>query len=620
MDFSKVLSCDIECYENYLLIMFKKWTSGEVLYFEKFNGSDLNRQNIFHILNKYTIVTFNGLKYDKVILEVALAGLSNSAMKKATNMLIVDRMQPWQVRKQLGVAQLDFDHIDLIEVAPLGASLKIYGGRYHCKKMQDLPIEPSAIIKESDLKGMRYYCENDNDLTIGLGNILEEALDLRIAMGKEYHADLRSKSDAQIAEVVIKHEMEKKYNTKPKRPKIEIGTKFKFKAPKSLSFRTKVMQDIFEEFKKSTFTVGKSGHMEFLVTEFEKDEWDEFKLNKKGDKIPYHPIKNKKFDIGNTTYKIGIGGLHSCEKATYHKAGKHLLKEYDVAAFYPNIILLNKLAPQHLGKAFLVIYKSIVDRRLKAKAEEDDVVNESLKITINGSFGKLGSKWSFLYAPDLMMQVTITGQLSLLMLIERLEMAGVSVVSGNTDGIVTKMLPEQEQLVKDIVADWEFDTDYEMEETCYQGLYSRDVNNYMAVTDKYVKSKGAYADPRDKKNLLKINPGNEISTDAVKALLKDGIPVEDTIKKCDDVSKFITIRTVNGNAVKEGEDIGKAIRWYYGKYELDAIHYKTNGNKVPRSDGARPMMELPETIPEDMDYDWYIAESNKILKEVGYFK
>jgi DNA polymerase elongation subunit (family B) len=282
--------------------------------------------------------------------------------------------------------------------------------------------------------------------------------------------------------------------------------------------------------------------------------------------------------------------------------------------------LNNKLAPQHLGKPFLVIYKSIVDRRLKAKAEGNLVVNESLKITINGSFGKLGSKWSFLYAPDLMMQVTITGQLTLLMLIERLELAGVSVVSGNTDGIVTKMLPEQEQLVKDIVADWEFDTDYEMEETCYQGLYSRGVNDYIAVADGYVKTKGAYADPRDKKNVLKINPGNEISTDAVKEFLQNGTPLEHTIKTCKDVSKFVTIRTVNGGALKNGELIGKAIRWYYGKYELDAMYYKTSGNKVPRSDGAKPMMELTDTIPEDMDFDWYIEESNKILKNIGYKK
>ncbi|KKS65278.1 MAG: hypothetical protein UV34_C0020G0001, partial [Parcubacteria group bacterium GW2011_GWB1_42_6] len=37
-----------------------------------------------------------------------------------------------------------------------------------------------------------------------------------------------------------------------------------------------------------------------------------------------------------------------------------------------------------------------------------------------------------------MIQVTITGQLALLMLIERLELCGVPVISANTDGLVVE--------------------------------------------------------------------------------------------------------------------------------------------------------------------------------------
>ena len=594
MDISNQLICDIECYQNYLLIMFKKRSSGQIIYFEKFNDSTLDRQNILHILNKYTIVTFNGNKYDKSILEVALAGLSNHAIHKASGMLIEDRMQPWQVRKQMGVAALWFDHIDLIEVCPVKASLKIYGGRINSVKMQDLPIKPDAVILDKDIKPMRMYCENDLEVTDLLACQLEKQIDLRIQMSKQYDVDVRSKSDAQIAEVVIKHEMEKKYDVKAKRPKIETGTKFRFKAPSSLEFKTSLMKAIFQEFVEADFIIGKSGHIE----------------------LPEN-LKGRKFDIGDTTYKIGIGGLHSCEKSACHIAGKYLLKDYDVASYYPRIILNNRLSPKHLGKAFLDIFNAIVERRLKAKKNKDTVVNESLKIVINGSFGKLGSKWSILYAPDLMMQVTLTGQLTLLMLIERLELRGFAVVSGNTDGIIIKIPPEREQEVEDIVSEWEFDTDYEMESTSYSAVYSRDVNNYFAVTDTYVKSKGAYADPRVAPNILKKNPTNEICVDAVKLFLIDGTPLEETIRSCNDVTKFITIRTVNGGAVKNGELIGKAIRWYYGKYEMDTINYSTNGNKVPRSDGAVPLMQLPKTIPDDMDFDWYVNESKDILKKIG---
>ncbi len=621
MDYKNTVVLDIECYKNYLLVMFKNVSSGKIIYFEKFNNSEINRRNILHILNKYTIVTFNGIKYDLVILEILIAGFSNEAIYKASGMLIIEGKQPWQVRKQLGVAALYLDHVDLIEVAPLSASLKLYGGRIHCPKMQDLPIEPDDTIDKSDLGGMRLYCGNDLDLTIILLKALEKQLDLRYQMSDEYNTDMKSKSDAQIAEAVIKYEMKKNYNLTLKRPKIETGTQILFKAPKNLVFQTKVLQDLFQLFKSSPATVDKSGHVKFKTGEYKKDDNGIVILNKAGNptEIP-HELSNKKINIGTTTYKIGIGGLHSCEKGTSHVKGKYLYKDYDVEAFYPRIILNNKLAPTHIGDPFLVTYESIVNRRLKAKREGNKVVNESLKITINGSFGKLGSKWSVLYAPHLMMQVTLTGQLSLLMLIESLELAGLSVVSGNTDGIVIKMLPEEQDLVDEIVSDWEFNTDYGMESNSYLGLYSRDVNNYIAITEKGVKAKGAYADPRETANILKKNPTNEICPEAVKLFLKNNIPIRKTILECKDVSKFVTIRTVKGGALKEGQLVGKAVRWYYGKYELDAMYYKTSGNKVPRSDGAVPIMDLPNKLPDDIDYNWYIEESEKMLKEIGYKK
>ncbi|MEG7688959.1 hypothetical protein U2044_15310, partial [Listeria monocytogenes] len=58
------------------------------------------------------------------------------------------------------------------------------------------------------------------------------------------------------------------------------------------------------------------------------------------------------------------------------------------------------------------------------------------KIMINGTFGKTGSQYSVLFAPTMLIQTTITGQLSILMLIEWHEHYGIPVISANTDGIV----------------------------------------------------------------------------------------------------------------------------------------------------------------------------------------
>src|SRR5665648_505827 len=114
------------------------------------------------------------------------------------------------------------------------------------------------------------------------------------------------------------------------------------------------------------------------------------------------------------------------------------LIDKDCTSYYPSIILGLRLYPTHMGDCFLEVYETIVNKRLEAKRNKDKVVANALKITINGSFGKLGSKYSNLYAPDLLIQVTLTGQLALLMLIEMIEGIGISIVSGNTDGIVIK--------------------------------------------------------------------------------------------------------------------------------------------------------------------------------------
>ena len=148
-------------------------------------------------------------------------------------------------------------------------------------------------------------------------------------------------------------------------------------------------------------------------------------------------LRDTKIRIGDTEYQMGIGGLHSCENSKYFCSDKdYTLFDLDVSSYYPSIILQQRLAPKSMGAPFLKVYQGIVTRRLAAKKSGDTVTADVLKIAVNGSFGKLGSKYSALFAPELLIQTTITGQLCLLMLIERLEDAGARVVSANTDGVV----------------------------------------------------------------------------------------------------------------------------------------------------------------------------------------
>ena len=73
---------------------------------------------------------------------------------------------------------------------------------------RSLPIEPDALIAPAQRELLRQYCVNDLDTTEALYRALEKQVELRAKMGEQYGMDLRSKSDAQIAEKVITSELE----------------------------------------------------------------------------------------------------------------------------------------------------------------------------------------------------------------------------------------------------------------------------------------------------------------------------------------------------------------------------------------------------------------------------
>jgi hypothetical protein len=130
--------------------------------------------------------------------------------------------------------------------------------------------------------------------------------------------------------------------------------------------------------------------------------------------------------------------------------------------------------------------------------------------------------------------------------------------------------------------------------------------------DGKAKAKGVYGPVS-----LSKNPQTPICGEAVIAYLTKDVPVDHTVRDCRDISKFIALRTVTGGAIKDDLPLGKAIRWYYAEGEKGAIHYATNGNTVPRSNGAKPLMDLPEHFPADVDYDWYIKECEEMLMAIG---
>jgi hypothetical protein len=264
-------------------------------------------------------------------------------------------------------------------------------------------------------------------------------------------------------------------------------------------------------------------------------------------------------------------------------------------------------------------------KRLKIELKKAQTETETKKILINGTFGKLGSPYSILYAPEMLIQTTVTGQLLLLMLIEQFTLAGFEVLSANTDGVVTRVPKDRRGFFKSIVVDWEWASGMEAEYTYYRSIHSRDVNNYTAFKKGKgdsieVKRKGVFA--HSGRGIpaamgLKKTPNLEIAYDAAVAYLLDGTPVESTVRNCQDIRKFVTVRAVKGGAEKDGEPIAKVVRYYYSAHASGPLVYASSGNRVPRSDGAQPCMTLPDELPGDIDYAFYEREAYAILDECG---
>lgn len=608
-----ILVHDIECYPNYFLVAFKNWKTNKVVTFELFSNKPVfDYQKLLWIVHNFCIVGFNSIKFDSPIMWLAINGASISELHDAVISIIKFNAMARDVEHQYGFKQGWINHIDLIEVAPLSGSLKIYGGRLHAPRLQDLPYDPTENLTEAQAEDVKLYCINDLDLTSLLLTNLCPQLELRTAMSLQYGQDLRSKSDAQIAEAVICSEISKVNGYWPKRPKVNAGSSFKYKVPDFVKYQTPVLQQMLEVVRNADFVINDKGKVNHP---------SEFLKSKK----PGYLIK-----IGKGVYNMGLGGLHSSESKVFYKEdSKNLIRDVDATSFYPAAIRGQKLFPKHIGDNFLIVYGNIVDERiaakkLVAKLEEEKITGEVLinaetemkskKTVILSSFGKFGNKYSGLYAPDLMIQVTLSGQLAILMIIEALELSNFQVTSGNTDGILVIVPKNRYDEFKQIIKWWEDVANFQAEETSYKSIYIASVSNYIALkTNGKFKLKGFYGKPG-----LQKNPTNTICSEAVTGLIKDNIPIEETILNCKDITKFVTVRNVKGGAEKNRIYLGKVVRFYYAEKEYGTINYVGSGNKVPKSDGAKPLMDLPDEFPSDINYKWYIDETISILYDIGY--
>lgn len=644
---------DIEVFKRFFFIGMKRREDGKRVGVEfSWRKPNYDREFVRSILMKNTTVGFNSLGFDLPLIWYSLEEhVTTEHLKRASDHIIKAGIKYWDVEDFLGIRipyEVKKRHIDLIEPQPNAfASLKILKGRMHSKQLQDLPFHPDEDLDDVKADKIIAYCMGpDLDGTDELMTALEEPLALRTALGEEYGQNFMSKSDSQIGEAIVKKRVEQLTGSKPQRVSVASGTVFRYPVPDFMQFETPELQKIVDQLRTTDFIVRADGKVHM-------PDW----------------LSETTITIGSTTYQMGIGGLHSTEaNRMVASTESHILVDADVASQYPAIILLLGLYPKALGRHFLEVYREIRSERIRAKKrakaikdelptvndpdriaalkrelEQCNVKDKGLKISLNGVYGKLGSPYSVLYAPHLLISVTLTGQLSLLMLIERAEKAGIPVVSGNTDGVLFHCPRDlydglnkdrlKPSALEEVCSQWETDTGFDLEFGEYKAVYNQSVNSYFAIKPNGGhKRKGPLGNPWSKhkddfdpvRGALMKNPQMTICSDAALARIKDGTPVAETVRNCRDIRQFITVIKASKGATWRGQYLGKTVRYYWstdGEAIFESEPHPTTGNykKIPKTDGATECMRLPDDFPEDIDYQRYIDETESILSDLGFY-
>ena len=292
----KLLVLDCEVYKNYFLVAFKNLESGKTRTIEcKGENSRLSekqREILIKTMSNYMTFGFNSRNYDMMVILYSISGASCYHIYKMSKDIIENNKYGWQTLQKYDLSKPNhWSHFDIQEPSPgVKVSLKLYGGRIHSKTLKDLPYDPESILTDSEMKETKLYCINDLDTTIDLYNNIKGRIDLRIDMSKDYDFSIVSKSDAQLAEMVIKSQLEKKMGHKIKAPGLKVGETFRYRKPDFISFKTKEMQKSLD-----------------VITSYD------FELDKKGSIQLPKEIKDLKIKLGFSTYQLGIGGIHTNE-------------------------------------------------------------------------------------------------------------------------------------------------------------------------------------------------------------------------------------------------------------------------------------------------------------------
>jgi len=585
----------------------------------------------------YNWVGYNNIRFDSQVVEWVLRKCHTWGEKSNLEIAAIIAQKAQDViddanyelfaeyrEEELSIKQIDLFKIHHYDNKNRRVSLKRLQFEMDLENIEEMPIHHAKRnMTLTERKLTREYCKNDVMstyefylVTIGetehplyKGN---NQIQLRLDIEKEFGIHCINYSDSKIGDEIIKKYYceEKKIDIKnlPKKGFFRKTIKVKNCIANYVSFKTPQLNKFLKDLKLLNLGIN-----------------DDFK---------------ESIHFFNNVYSFMKGGLHTENKPEIFEADDdYFIIDWDVSSYYPAIIINNGQYPFHLGKQFLIGYRKMFEKRLELKpfAKTDKKIKGivgALKLAVNSVYGKSSDMLSWIYDRQLTMFTTITGELSLMMLIENYELAGINIISANTDGVTIKIHKSKLHEMMKVNERWCKLTGYELERSDYSKIIFSTVNDYLAITTNgEIKKKGDFLTDFE----LHKNKSARIVPIALERYFIDNLDIRTTISSHTNPFDFCIRQKSTKDFHYEGYVKGvepvvynKLIRYYVsssidGK-KLMKIKNKESDSTAPNSAQVEAgewlcnvVNYLPkETTVESMNinYDYYIERAENLVVKI----
>ena len=580
-------------------------------------------------------VGYNNLRFDSQVVEWILRNYDN--WHELSNLDICARIAqkaadvihdanydvfPEYREHELSLKQLDLFKIHHYDNKNRMVSLKRLEFEMDLENIEEMPIHHTKTNMTKDEVAMTIdYCHNDVDATyefykITLGDTDhplyrgDNRIELRLDIEEEFGIPCLNYSDSKIGDEMIKkyycQEKGITYRELPKKGYFRKSIDVKNCIARYVEFQTPQLKLFLSKIKKMQLGLQ-----------------DDFKEH---------------IDFYGNVYSFMKGGLHTENSPKIFEADEdYEIIDWDVSSYYPAIIINNGKFPAHLGKEFLRGYKQMFDKRLELKplAKSDKKIKGivgALKLAVNSVYGKSSDMQNWIYDRQLTMFTTITGELSLMMLIEQYELNDIHVISANTDGVTIKIKKELIPLMYDINKDWMDLTQYELERTDYSKIIFSTVNDYLAImTNGEIKKKGDFLTDFE----LHKNKSARVVPIALERYFVDGTPVEHTIRSHTNLYDFCLRQKATRSFHYEGTNrttgettvYNKLIRYYVSNdgdkiFKIKNPECITRAAAVSQIEAGEWVCKVCNYLPkrskvDNVNYDYYIEKANRLVTKIN---